>query len=138
VCLVSRSATFRDKFPHAWVGDNCIVVGVFDGVEVFLVYVHVPCRVDDIVGDVVCLGSLLCIWDACSIRVAARVNRAISSLWLSRGLSLLCSFAGIVVTLVFRLVFTLRVLFFFLVSWSSHSLPLPIWRQDVLMVSLHI
>ena len=51
------------------------------------------------VGVVMCLGSFLCSWYVGSIRVAARIDRAVSSLWWGRGLSPLCSFACTVVTL---------------------------------------
>jgi len=42
---------------------------------------------------VVCLGSFLCSWYAGSVRVDARVDRAVYILWRGRGLSPLCSFA---------------------------------------------
>jgi hypothetical protein len=47
----------------------------------------------------VCLGSLLCSWDADRSRVAARVGRVVSSLVWGRDLSPLYSFACIDVTL---------------------------------------
>ena len=46
--LVCRSASLSGASPHAWVGGDCVVVGVFDVGKVFLVYVHVPCCVDDL------------------------------------------------------------------------------------------
>ena len=46
--LVCRSASFSGASPHAWVGGDCVVVGVFDAEKVFLVYVIVPCCVDDL------------------------------------------------------------------------------------------
>ena len=48
VFLVCRSASFRSASPHACMGGNCLVVGVFDNWEVFLVYAFVPCFVDDL------------------------------------------------------------------------------------------
>ena len=44
-------------------------------------------------GNVVCLDSLLCSCFAGSISVADRVDRAVCSLGLGRGLSPLCNFA---------------------------------------------
>ena len=48
---------------------------------------------------VVGLGSLVCSWDDGSVSVAARVDRAVSSLGWGRGLSPLCSFACTAITL---------------------------------------
>jgi len=63
----------------------------------FMYLCHVACMI--CVGGVMWLGSLVCSWDAVSIRVAARVDRAMSSSWLGRGLCPLCSYACTVVTL---------------------------------------
>jgi len=41
-------------------------------------------------GVVLCLGGLLCSWDAGSIKEAARFDRAISSLWVWVGFCLRC------------------------------------------------
>ena len=51
---------------------------------------------------VIGLGSCVCSWDAGSVSVVARVDRAVSSLGCGRGLSPLCSFACIVVALCIR------------------------------------
>ena len=48
ILLVCRSASLGGTSPHAWMGGNCLVVGVFGCWEVFLVYVFVPCFVDDL------------------------------------------------------------------------------------------
>jgi len=48
VFLVCHSASFRGASPHVRVGGDCIVVGVFDVWEVFLVYVFVPRCMDEL------------------------------------------------------------------------------------------
>ena len=45
---VCHSASFGGPSLHALVGGDCSLVGVFDNWEVFLVYVLVPCFVDDV------------------------------------------------------------------------------------------
>ena len=79
-------------------GGNCLIVGGFDCWEVFwLMYLcHVSWMLFYVI--FVGLGSLMCFWDAGSISVAARVDRAESSLGWGRGLSPLCGFACTAVT----------------------------------------
>jgi hypothetical protein len=59
--LVCCLASFRCTPPQAWVGGNCLVVGVFYCWKVVLVYVFVPCNVDDL------LYVLLCVWVVYSV-----------------------------------------------------------------------
>ncbi len=56
----------------------------------FMYVCHVSWMICDVAA--VGLGSLVCSWDDGSIRMASRVDRAVSSLGWGRGLSPLCSF----------------------------------------------
>ena len=62
---------------------------------------HVSCMVCEVV--VIGLRSFVYSWDAVSVSVLARVNRANSSLGWGRGLSPVCSFACIVVAFSIRI-----------------------------------
>jgi hypothetical protein len=102
VFLVYRSPSFGDASHNACGGGNSFVVGGFSCWEVFVVDICLPCLMDVCVVVVIGLGSFLCSWDAGSVSVVARVDRAMSSLGWGRGLSPLCSFACIVVALSIR------------------------------------
>ena len=82
---------------------DCFIFGGFGGWEVFLVGEFVPCLVYVCVVVVIGLGSFVYSWDAGSVSVVARVDRASWSLGWGRGLSPVCSFACIVVAFSIRI-----------------------------------
>jgi hypothetical protein len=97
---------------------------------------HVSCMVCVVV--VIGLGSLVCSWDAGSVSVVARVDRANSSLGLGRGFPRCEVFRVPLLRLVFGVVFVPMILLVILVSWSSRSTLPPIGGLSALRVYLRI